>query len=143
MTRAPRGFTLVEVIVVLVILAATAAVAAPAFSAASRRGTVDEAASTVMRVFERARAQALTRGAAVTLIIDPSTLRVWQERPDTTFVLSLPGECTLRAEVSRARVAFRADGTAASDVLTLRCGAADVAISADALNGAVRTQGAR
>lgn len=143
MTRAPRGFTLVEVIVVLLLLSLMAAVAAPAFSAAIRRSALDDATTTVTRVLQRARSQALARGTEMKLVIDPAQARVWQERPDTTFVLSLPDECTVSAEAPRVKISFRADGTAAGDVLTVRCGAGAVAISTDPLNGAVRTLGGR
>jgi len=143
MKRRRAGFTLVEVIVVLLLLSLMAAVAAPAFSAAIRRSSMHDATSTVTRVLERARSQALARGAEMTLVIDPVQTRVWQERPDTTFVLSLPDECTMSAEAPRARISFRADGTAAGDALTVKCGADAVAISTDPLNGAVRTLGGR
>ena len=143
MKRARPGFTLVEVIVVLLLLSLMAAVAAPAFSAVRHRRAIDDAASAVTHALERARSQALARGAEMKLVIDPAHARVWQERPDTTFVLSLPDECTMSAEAPRARISFRADGTAAGDVLTVTCGADAMAISADALNGAVRTLGGR
>jgi len=143
MTRTRPGFTLVEVIVVLLLLSLMAAVAAPAFSAVMHRRAIDDATSTVTRVLARARAQALARGAGMTLVIDPARARVWQQRPDTTFVLQLPGECAMSAEAPRVKIAFRADGTAAGDMLTVTCGAEAVAISTDALNGAVRTTGGR
>lgn len=143
MKRRRAGFTLVEMIVVLLLLSLMAAAAAPAFSAAMHRRAIDDGASAVTRVLERTRSRALARGAEMTLVVDAATMRVWQERPDTVFILSLPDECTMSAESPRARIAFRADGTAAGEVLTVRCGADAVAISADALNGAVRTLGGR
>ena len=143
MKRCRAGFTLVEVTVVLLLLSLMAAVAAPAFSALRHRRAIDDAASAVTRVLERTRSRALAHGVVMTLVIDPATMRVWQERPDTTFVLSLPDECTMSAESLRARITFRADGTAAGETLTVKCGADAVAISADALNGAVRALGGR
>jgi hypothetical protein len=85
----------------------------------------------------------IARGTGMKLVIDPAHARVWQELPDTTFVLSLPDECTMTAESPRVKISFRADGSVAGDVLTVRCGAGAVAISADPLNGAVRTLGGR
>ena len=141
MTRARHAFTLVEVVVVLVLLALMAAVAAPAFSAAVRRRAVDDATGAVTRVLAHARAQALVRGTAVSLVIDPAQARVWQQHPDTSFVLSLPDECTLRADAPRATFTFRPDGSAAGDVLGVQCGAHAASISADPLTGAITVLG--
>lgn len=141
MTRARHAFTLVEVVVVLVLLALMAAVAAPAFSSAVRRRAVDDATAAVTQLLAHGRAVALARGTALSLVFDPAHARVWQEHPETTFVLSLPDECTLRADAPRATFTFRPDGTVAGDVLGVRCGAHEAAISADPLSGVLTVLG--
>jgi len=137
------GFTLIEVIVVLVILALTAAVSAPAFRAVGARDAVHQAADAVTALLDRARTQALAQAHDVTLDIDPATARVWRTAPDTALQLALPPTCALHAASDRVRFVYRADGSAAGDVLTVECAAGEFAVSVDPLTGNVQLMGAQ
>ncbi len=68
------GFTLIELLVVLTISAILLAVAVPSFNGSIARARVSDAANSLLASVELARAEAVRRGATVTLcrVLDPS-----------------------------------------------------------------------
>ena len=71
--RAPRGFTIVELIVALVLVAIFAALTVPALTQTMARNDARRAARAVANVFRTARNQATSRGEVVFVRIQPDT----------------------------------------------------------------------
>ena len=67
---APRGFTLVELVLVLFIIGVIAAIAMPRFAQATARQQLEAAADRVMSDIELARARALAASSTVTMTFD-------------------------------------------------------------------------
>jgi len=132
-----RGYTLLELAVVLTIMALTLAVTAPAIAAWRTPSAREAARAELVTTLRFARARAVTSGGAVTLVIDPSTARVWLRPRDTTFALALPDECRLRG-AARSTIRFAAEGPALGDLPSIQCGAETIPVMVDALTGEVR-----
>lgn len=67
MTRTPRGFTLIELMVTLAILAILTMIALPSFRDSIHRSRVGAASNGLLASLNYARAEAITRGQVVTL----------------------------------------------------------------------------
>lgn len=121
----PRhGFTVMELVVVLAIIAMVLAVSVPAFA-----GRADDArpgdAVGLMRTLLRARQTVVESARLTTVILDPSSRRVWVRTDgpapsvDTSFVVALADDARLSSAGARVRFAFYPDGHAEGDVLTI------------------------
>lgn len=118
---APRGFTLVELVVVVALIGLTLGVATPAFVEVLDR---PDAASVVARRLRDARAMAVREARAVDLVIDPANARAWLSttiegtKVDSSFVLPVDA-AALRYAVPRLRFHFRPDGSGWGDSLVV------------------------
>ncbi|MBM3909115.1 MAG: GspH/FimT family pseudopilin [Gemmatimonadetes bacterium] len=140
MSAPRRGYTLLELTVVVAILALALAVAAPAIAGWRPPNDAEAARAELISALRFARARAVNSGGAVTLVVDPSTARVWLRPRDTTFALALPGNCRL-VGAARSAIRFSPDGPALGEVPALHCGAEVIAVAVDALTGEARAGG--
>lgn len=81
-----RGFTLIEVVIVIVLIGAMAGFAFPRLGGAMAKQSVRSARGAVVAMFAKARATAIQRGAATSLIIKNDTLFVQSVHPVTGAV---------------------------------------------------------
>lgn len=158
MPRARGGFTLVEVFVVLIILGAMAAVAAPAFRSPPEEDNLTVATNLVKSLLDIARDSAVSSASNVTVVIDSGTTRAWivgaardtsaETRMDVHAadvlaglelgqVLDLPQGISMQLSKTRARFAFRPDGSAFPDSLVLHSSLGDRLITIDPWTGRV------
>lgn len=75
--RAPRGFTLVELLVTVSLVAIMLAFAAPSFTAFQRNAALRSTAANFMSAVTMARAEAMRRGVNVYLV--PTTAQDWSK----------------------------------------------------------------
>ncbi len=136
MTRAPRGVTLIEIVVVIALMAIVASVSAPAFNA-FEHGHDAPSVDPVTTLLRRARATALERGHAVTVTIDPATRRFWLDVPDTSGLLELPPNVTLFSPQARVHERFEPNGEATADPLFVRTGTRSIPVIVDRWSGEV------
>ena len=115
-TEQPRGrraHTLTEMLVALAILGVMAGAVVPALLPSRDEDDVTRTARTLVELLHRSRASAAELGAAVTLVVDPATGRVWMSAgDDAPLVEHLEAE-SLAESLSRARHDGRAVGIAA------------------------------
>ena len=138
------GHTLVEMVVTLAIVGIMAATVAPALRVArdddARRGT-----RAVVALLEAARATAATRGVAVTLVVDVSTLRAWVTPGDgaptiDAGTIDLGDAGTLQARARRARWTFMPTGAAFGDAIVVSDAGRAVRIAVDPWTGEVHAE---
>lgn len=142
--RAPRGFTLWELVVVMVVLAVTLGVSVPAyvrFGARTATTPIDE----LLGVLNAARVAAVRDDGVSTLVIDPKS---GAYRIDT---VTTAGAGTLRADTfsvelrrafatdsARLRYVFRATGATFGDTVRVHGDPGDRLVVVDAWNGVAR-----
>ena len=111
--RGRRAHTLTEMLVVLAILGVMAGAVVPALLPTRDEDEVTRTARTLVELLHRSRASAAELGAAVTLVIDPATGRVWMSAGDDTPLVEYVEAESLTESLSRARHAGRAVAIAA------------------------------
>ena len=144
MTRAHRGFTLLELMVVLVLLALTAAAAVPAFLGNRALAADERVARLIADLLTQTRDAARTSGAAATLVltapIDQIGGRYWITTRDSssTGLLSLPNGVRVTG-LANARTQCRFDpaGPATACAITVH-GARARTVRVNAWSGEIR-----
>jgi type II secretion system protein H len=88
----PAGFTLLELILVMAIIAIIVAMASPMLRGFGEARRADNCAAEIVALTDWARTQAITRGSAFRLNLDPNSRTYWLtvDQGDGTFVS--PGE---------------------------------------------------
>lgn len=137
------GTTLIEVAVVLTIVAIIAAVTLPALPSLVQRDPLDDARSKLSEIIHLARADAVQRGATMSLTIDPKTRRFWLRSVsadsvmavDTSGTLVLAPNVSLSADAERVRLLFAPTGTVAFQSLVIRSGADAHLVAVDPWTG--------
>ena len=153
MRRAPRGFTLFELLLVLAILATTAVVVVPRL-APSAGAEVEAASRIVVAGLRQARSRAVTRGEEVVVMVDLEHKRFTIQSGSTTAETepssprgrALPGGVDYRLftaqqeQVSEhlAGVRFYPDGSSTGGRVTAASGKHERLIDVDWLTGQIR-----
>ncbi|HVE27996.1 MAG TPA: prepilin-type N-terminal cleavage/methylation domain-containing protein, partial [Sporichthya sp.] len=73
----PAGFTLLELILVMAIIAIIVAMASPMLRGFGEARRADNCAAEIVALSDWARTQAITRGAAFRLNLDPNSRTYW------------------------------------------------------------------
>jgi len=126
MSRAIRGFTLMELVLVLTILGVLAGITLPAFTSLGMAKRT-EAAEPMLKLLRDARRLAITRGSVVSVALDPTSRHYRVDTTsvtggvgtliDTTLVVA-PGT-TLSADSARVHFLFMPTGAAIGDTIRL------------------------
>ena len=131
---APRGTTLIELVVVIALMAIIAGVSAPALASLDRK-TETSGLDALVSLLRRSRAAAVERATVVTVTIDPATSRYWVDPPDTVALLSV----SMSADAPRVHFRFTPDGqTVADKSLFVRDGVSTNTVFIEPWTGEVR-----
>lgn len=137
-----RGFTLIEVVVVITLLAIVAAVTVPALGRLEPADDRDRAVRDLMRLLRSARATALDRGSATTLLLDPGRQAWWLDLDSagTTIrviegSLSFPEGVKVSGDQPRLAFRFYANGRSMADSFFVSSRAGGARIRVDPWNG--------
>lgn len=141
-SRAPRGYTLLELLVVLAIMAGMLATVPPLFSSATSGTELRAAARQMSAALRQARSSAITGRAPVAFILDLERQRYQVEgRPEVALPAGL--ELTLLTAESelqgngRGAIRFYADGSSSGGRITLATSTAAETIEVAWLSGRV------
>ncbi len=141
MTRARRGFTLLEMSVVLVIMAIAATLAVPALVDLGQV-TPRHTAASLLDLLHASRALAIDSDVTVTLLVDPVT---GNYRADSTGVqgtgvvaagqMPLQGDEAMVTDLPRLRYTFAPTGAALADTVRVRGADSSVVVFVDPWSG--------
>jgi len=137
--RAPRGFTLLELLVVLVLFAITAAAAVPAFVAERANGPERETATAIAMALTRVRDEARASGEPASLVLAPTAGRMWLVWRDSTVTELIPAAAGVQLAAQngeRVECRFTASGTATPFTVTI-LGRHSIAVRVDAWSGEI------
>ncbi len=145
MTRARRGFTLLEMSVVLVIMAIAATLVVPALVDLGQT-TPRHTASALLDLLRASRAVAIDSNVTVTLIVDPATgnfrvdsVGVEGMGPVAAGQLALASNEAMATDDPRLKYVFAPTGAALADTVRVRGADSSVVVFVDPWSGVATT----
>jgi prepilin-type N-terminal cleavage/methylation domain-containing protein len=145
--RLRRGFTLIEMILVLIIVGVVFAMVVPAMGSIGRDPEEDKPWREIAELLRSSRHMALENAVTVRLVMDPVSglFRVDSSGARGAGLveegqLDVGLNMSIYADSTRARFAFRPDGSAFSDSLIIRSSGFETKLYIDPFSGEVKIE---